>query len=118
LLTNVAAIAGLVERNGEEEIDLSNGITIEIQTASFRSVRGFTIIACLCDEIAFWRSDESANPDTEILAAIRPAMSTIPGACCCAPAALTPSAEAFGIRTAVTTASRVRCWCGKPIPAR
>jgi hypothetical protein len=34
----------------------------------------------LCDEIAFWRSDESANPDTEILAALRPAMITIPGA--------------------------------------
>jgi hypothetical protein len=80
LLTRVPAIAGLVERDGDEEIDLNNGITIEIQTASFRSVRGYTLIAALCDEIAFWRSDESANPDTEILAALRPAMSTIPGA--------------------------------------
>jgi hypothetical protein len=80
LLTKVPAIAGLVERDGDDEIDLSNGVTIEIQTASFRSVRGYTLIAALCDEIAFWRSDESANPDTEILAALRPAMSTIPGA--------------------------------------
>jgi hypothetical protein len=80
LLTKVPAIAGLVARDGDDEIDLSNGITIEIQTASFRSVRGYTLIAALCDEIAFWRSDESANPDTEILAALRPAMSTIPGA--------------------------------------
>jgi hypothetical protein len=80
LLTKVPAIADLVERDGDDEIDLNNGITIEIQTASFRSVRGYTLIAALCDEIAFWRSDESANPDTEILAALRPAMSTIPGA--------------------------------------
>jgi hypothetical protein len=80
LLTKVPAIAGLVERDGDEEIDLSNGITIEIQTASFRSVRGYTLIAALCDEIGFWRSDESASPDSEILDAIRPAMSTIPGA--------------------------------------
>jgi hypothetical protein len=80
LLTKVPAIAGLVERDGDEEIDLSNGISVEIQTASFRSVRGYTLIAALCDEIAFWRSDESANPDSEILAALRPAMSTIPGA--------------------------------------
>jgi hypothetical protein len=78
LLTKVPAIAGLVERDGDDEIDLSNGITIEIQTSSFRSVRGYTLIAALCDEIAFWRSDESANPDTEILAALRPAMSTVP----------------------------------------
>jgi hypothetical protein len=80
LMTKVPAIAGLVERDGDEEIDLSNGITVEIQTASFRSVRGYTLIAALCDEIAFWRSEESSNPDTEILAALRPAMSTIPGA--------------------------------------
>src|SRR5215472_11991103 len=80
LLTKVPAIAGLVDRDGDEEIDLSNGITVEIQTANFRSVRGYTLIAALCDEIAFWRSDESANPDSEILAALRPAMSTIPGA--------------------------------------
>ena len=43
-------------------------------------MRGHSIIAALLDEIAFWRNDESANPDAEILAAIRPAMATIPGA--------------------------------------
>ena len=44
-------------------------------------MRGYTCIAALCDEIAFWRSDESsANPDAEIIAALRPAMATIPGA--------------------------------------
>src|SRR6266567_6067993 len=48
-------------------------------TASFRSSRGFTLIAALCDETAFWRSDEtSANPDSEIINALRPAMATIP----------------------------------------
>ena len=71
LITKVPAIAGLVERDSDEEIDLTNGITVEIQTANFRSVRGYTLTAGLCDEIAFWRSDESANPDTEILAALR-----------------------------------------------
>ena len=34
----------------------------------------------LCDEIAFWRQDEtSANPDVEILRALRPGMASIPG---------------------------------------
>lgn len=70
----------LVERETAESFDLTNRVTIEVNTASFRSVRGYTIPVAIADEIAFWRSDESANPDTEILDALRPAMATIPGA--------------------------------------
>ena len=78
-LTRVPMLAALVERETADAIDLSNGVTIEILTASFRTVRGYTLIAALLDEIAFWRSDESANPDAEIVAAIRPAMASVPG---------------------------------------
>ena len=34
----------------------------------------------MADEIAFWRSEDSANPDVEIMAGVRPGMATIPGA--------------------------------------
>jgi hypothetical protein len=80
LLTRVPMLARLVERETAEAIDLSNGVTLEIMAASFRSVRGYTLIAALCDEVAFWRADDSANPDAEIIAALRPAMATIPDA--------------------------------------
>jgi hypothetical protein len=80
LLTRIPMLAELIERETAEAIDLSNGVTVEIMAASFRSVRGYTLIAALCDEIAFWRSDDSANPDAEIIAALRPAMATIPSA--------------------------------------
>jgi hypothetical protein len=81
LLQEVPVLAALVTDVNDDEIVLTNRVVIEIQTASFRAVRGYTVIAALCDEIAFWRSDEaSANPDAEIIAAIRPAMATIPGA--------------------------------------
>jgi hypothetical protein len=81
LLTQVPAFASLIEHDTDDELILTNRITIEVQTASFRSVRGFTCVAVLADEIAFWRSDEnSANPDAEIITAIRPAMATVPGA--------------------------------------
>jgi hypothetical protein len=80
-LLKVPLLSKLVERTTDDTIDLRNGLRIDIQTASFRSVRGHTIVAALCDEISYWRTDEdSANPDREILDAIRPAMSTIPGA--------------------------------------
>jgi hypothetical protein len=81
LLTKVPAFAQLVGRETDDEIILNNGITIEIQTASFRSTRGYTCIAALLDELAFWSNAEgSSNPDSEIIAAIRPAMATVPGA--------------------------------------
>jgi hypothetical protein len=81
LLTKVPAFAQLIDRDTGDALELVNSVTIEIATASFRSVRGFTVIAALCDEIAYWRSEEtSANPDAEIIAALRPAMATIPGA--------------------------------------
>lgn len=79
MLENVPILKDELIRETGDEIELRNSITIEIGTRSFRSVRGYTVIAALCDEIAFWRSDESANPDREVLDALRPAMGTVPG---------------------------------------
>jgi Terminase large subunit, T4likevirus-type, N-terminal len=70
-----------VVAESNEGITLRNRVVIEIHTASFRAVRGYTLIAALLDEIAFWPSDEnSASPDEEVLNALRPGMATIPGA--------------------------------------
>lgn len=79
LIQGVPMLAPLIQRQTAELIELSNGVNIEISTASFRTIRGRTICAALCDEIAFW-SDEGSNPDAAVLSAIRPAMGTIPGA--------------------------------------
>ena len=70
----------LIIRETADTFELSNNVCIEVGPASFRSVRGYTLVAALCDEIAIWHSDQSANPDTEVLTAIRPAMATIPNA--------------------------------------
>jgi hypothetical protein len=80
LLNAVPMLAAMIERQDSESVDLNNRVSIEITTASYRTIRGYTVCAALCDEIAFWRSEDSANPAEEILAALRPAMSTIPGA--------------------------------------
>jgi hypothetical protein len=63
-----------------ETVTLTNRIVIEIHTASFRVTRGYTFAAVLADETAFWRSDDSANPDVEIFRALRPGLANIPGA--------------------------------------
>jgi len=61
----------------KESILLDNHIRIVIRTSSFKSIRGFTVVACIADEVAFWEDADSANPAAAVLAAIRPAMSTI-----------------------------------------
>jgi hypothetical protein len=81
LLRAVPMLKELIEDETNEAITLNNRVVIEIGTASFRTARGYTFIAVLADEIAFWRSDESsANPDVEILRALRPGLASIPGA--------------------------------------
>jgi hypothetical protein len=80
LLTRIPMLALMIERETAESFDLTNSVSIEIGTASFRSSRGYTIVAALCDEVAFWMSEDSANPDFEILDALRPGMATIPNA--------------------------------------
>ena len=79
LLRAVNMLAGLIEDETQDTITLTNRVQIEIATASFRVTRGYTFAAVLADEIAFWRSDDSANPDQEIIAALRPGLATIPG---------------------------------------
>jgi len=77
MITETPLLADLIEGEPtQERIDLTNSISIEISTANFKTVRGYTLVAALCDEIAFWPADTSASPDVEILAALRPAMTT------------------------------------------
>jgi len=74
-------LARLVASRTKESLDLTNRITIEVHTASFRAVRGYTLVGAVLDEVAYWPSDEaSANPDVEIVNALRPGMATVPGA--------------------------------------
>ncbi|MGQ9688915.1 MAG: terminase large subunit domain-containing protein [Desulfobaccales bacterium] len=72
-------LARMVEAERAEAVDLTNRVTVGVATCSYRAIRGFTLAAAICDEVAFWRSDDGANPATEVLRALRPALATIPG---------------------------------------
>lgn len=80
LLDGSDLLSARVRRRLRERIELTNRVAIEIHTASFRTTRGYTVVAAVLDELAFWRSEESAEPDLEIIRALRPAMATVPGA--------------------------------------
>lgn len=80
LLRAASALTSLIEHETAEAIHLTSGLVIEIHTASFRTLRGYTVVGAVCDETAFWPTDDSANPDAEIIAALVPAMATVPEA--------------------------------------
>lgn len=80
LLHAAPVLRQLIASETKTEIRLTNGLSIEIHTSSFRTVRGYTVVGAICDEIAFWPTEDAAEPDREILAALRPAMATVPGA--------------------------------------
>jgi hypothetical protein len=61
------------------EIRLKNGITIGIHSNSFRTIRGRTLCACVFDEVAIWRDESSAAPDTETYTSVLPALLTTAG---------------------------------------
>lgn len=62
-----------------DEIRLRNGVTITVHVASFRHIRGKTLIGVVADEIAFWRDDSSANPDREVIRAAMPSLARANG---------------------------------------
>ena len=68
----------MVLRENSEQIEFNNRAAIEVHTASHRAVRGYTLSAAILDEIAFWHV-EGANPDVEVIAALRPALATLGG---------------------------------------
>jgi hypothetical protein len=83
LIASVPMLAQLIQRDrdgvSDISLDLSNRVTVEVHTASYRTTRGYTIVAALLDELAFWPTDDSAEPDREVINAIRPGMINVPG---------------------------------------
>jgi phage terminase large subunit-like protein len=66
-----------VARERSEEVELTNGISIACYPCSYIAVRGVSVVCCICDELAFWRHEETAaNPEEEVLCAVRPSMAT------------------------------------------
>jgi hypothetical protein len=75
----VPALAKLVKHIGDDSIELRNRVVIEVHTNSYRSVRGRSLLCTVFDEVAFWRSEDSASPDVETAGAVQPGLARIPG---------------------------------------
>jgi hypothetical protein len=78
-LQHTPLLRPLIARVDDEGIALRNGAAIEVHTATISSPRGRTFAAIIADECAFWWTDsDAANPDVEVLNAVRPGLATLP----------------------------------------
>jgi hypothetical protein len=75
-LNKSPVLRGEIASTTRSEIRLKNGIVIAIHPNSFRSVRGRTLCACIFDEVAYWRDDTTATPDSEVYTAVLPLLTT------------------------------------------
>jgi hypothetical protein len=75
----IPALRAMVERETRYGFELNNSVDIQVATNSFRAVRGRPILLAILDEAAFYNSETSASPDTELYAALKPGLATLPG---------------------------------------
>lgn len=83
LLEGSPLLRRLIGRQTSDAIELKNRCRIEVRSSNYRSVRGLTLLACVVDEIAFLRDEQSAVPDVELVRAVRPGLSTTGGRLVC-----------------------------------
>lgn len=62
----------MVERELVGQIELKNHINICVKTCDYRSGRGFSTACVILDELAFYRTETSANPAEELLISLLP----------------------------------------------
>jgi len=79
VLQHSPVLSHQIDSSTSDVIRLTTGIDVEVRPANFRTIRGITSVAVIGDEIAFWSVEGAANPDTEILNAVRPSLATTGG---------------------------------------
>jgi hypothetical protein len=83
LLKSVPKFKKLIENETGESIELRNGVTIEVVTASLAAPRGRAYALVIIEEAAFLPSDQSVNPDAEIVNAVEPGLARVEGSLLC-----------------------------------
>ena len=79
LILETPPLRRMVVNETAERMELSNRAAVEVMTASAISVRGRTLACGILDEVAFWPIGDAAQPDIEVLNALRPALASLPG---------------------------------------
>lgn len=84
LLRSDPSLSALIVSETRERIELRDGVTIEVITASKAAPRGRSYALAVIEEASMLPVDDmAADPDVEIVRAIRPALGRVPGSLLC-----------------------------------
>ncbi len=79
LIADSPVIGAEVTGDTTETVSFAHRSLLEVHTTSFRSTRGYSYAAVILDELAYFRDDFSANPDRELIRAVRPGLANLKG---------------------------------------
>jgi hypothetical protein len=65
----------LIKRTTTDEIELTNGISIQVYPCNVARIRGASLVCFVGDEAAFWKNSEGKNIDVDVLNSARPGLS-------------------------------------------
>lgn len=71
-----------LEKETAEEVQLANGVVISCLSSDYRTIRGFTAVACVIDELAYL-AIEGYKPDVEVVRALRSRLMSTGGPLIC-----------------------------------
>ncbi len=78
---NSAMLQAMLVRETATEFELANRVRIQILAGDYKTVRGFTMLAVVVDEVCFFGTDTdgAAKSDSELISAVQPALLTTGG---------------------------------------
>lgn len=79
LLKSRPDLEALIVRETANTITTSTGVTLEVLSATMAAPRGRSYALAVVEEAAYLPQTDSANPDVELLRALRPALARVPG---------------------------------------
>ena len=79
LIADSPLIKAEVANETAETVSFAHRVNLQVHTSSFRSTRGYSYAAVICDELAYWRDAFSASPDIELIRAVRPGLANLGG---------------------------------------